>query len=191
MNNIDKFLSSLDSNHKKNILDNCKNNSDFNKFISCCVKLNISLFNNDNFNTPKNYSYLLKKMKDYKEVLVRSFGGKVMKEYEINCDNIINFINDNFKKLEIKINYIDFLINYLENEIDEGNLVSLLSNNHKICINKKINYTEDTESKKVEILDLTQEIFITSDELSSSDENCESVNLIYSQNTPFIAEYSN
>lgn len=191
--NLDKFLSSLENYHKKSIIMNCKKNSNFDKFISYCVKLNISLFNNDKNNTPKKHKYLINKFYDYKEVLVRSFGIKVIKDYSSNSDNIIRYIQENMKKLENKINYINFLINTLENIIDSDSLYSLLSNK---CENRKINYTEslintDSIEKKTEILDLTNDLFVKSDDYSSSDEKTiESVNLVYS-NTPFIAEYSN
>lgn len=190
--NLDKFLSSLDNYHKMSIISNCRENINFDKFISYCVKLNISLFNSDRVNTPKKHNLLLKKFYDYKEVLVRSFGIKIIKDYSKNSNKVMEYIKDNVNKLGNKIQYIDFLINSLENIIDSDTLYNLLSNK---CENRKINYTEsiyNSESmSKVEILDLTNDLFIKSDELSSSEENTvESVNLVYS-NTPFIAEYSN
>ena len=190
--NLDKFLSSLDTYHKKNIIENCKKNNIFDKFISYCVKLNISLFNNDKNNTPKQHKYLIKKFNDYKEVLVRSFGIKIIKDYSNNSDNIIKYIKENMNKLENKINYINFLINTLENIIDSDTLCTLLSNK---CENRRINYTEsliNSESiSKIELVDFTNDLFIKSDEYTSSDEKTvESVNLIYS-NAPYIAEYSN
>ena len=190
--NLDKFLSSLDNYHKMSIIRNCKENSNFDKFISYCVKLNISLFNNDKLNTPKKHKYLIKKFYDYKEVLVRSFGIKVIKDYNNNSNKIMEYIKDNMNKLENKINYINFLINSLENVINSESLHNLLSNK---CENRKISYTDsmlNSESvSKVEILDFTNDLFVKSEEFSSSEEKTiESVNLVYS-NTPYIAEYSN
>ena len=87
--NLDKFLFSLDNYHKKKIISNCYENSNFKKFISYCIKLNITLFNDDNYNTPKTHSYLLKKIYDLKEIIVRSFGIKIIKNYKDNSERII------------------------------------------------------------------------------------------------------
>ena len=190
--NLDKFLSPLDNYHKASIISNCKENTNFDKFIWYCVKLNIPLFNNDKSNTPKKHEYLIKKFYDYKEVLVRGFGVKIIRDYGENSIKIIDYIKENLEKLENKINYINFLINSLENIFDSEILNNLLSNK---CENRKINYTESIlnsdSNTKIELLDFTNDLFIKSEEFSSSEEkSVESVNLIYS-NTPFIAEYSN
>ena len=192
-NNLENYLSKLDNRHKNSKIHNCKKNKHFDQFISCCSKLNISLFNNDDVNSPKTHSYLIKKFKDYKELTVKSFGLKIVKDYKDNVINIIGFIKDNYKKLETKINYISLLIDILENIIDSDILLLLLKNN---VINKKINYSDNmiiNTTEKMEFVEFSQDLFIISDEFTTSDEHnsLDSVNLIYSQNTPFIAEYSN
>jgi len=193
-NNLGNYLSKLDNHHKNNIINNCNKNKSFDNFILYSSKLNITLFNNNKNNTPKSHDYLLTKFKEYKEVLVRSFGIKIVKNYNEHLHNILFYIKHNYKKLEIKINYINSLIDILENIINDKTLYLLLSNKTE---NRKINYSLDSininKKKKLEIIDFSQDLFITSDELTTSDEykqdNC--VNLVLSQNTPFIAEYSN
>lgn len=193
-NNLENYLSRLDNHHKNSIIHNCKKNNHFDQFISCSSKLNISLFNNDDTNTPKTHKYLIKKFKDYKEIIVKSFGLKIVKDYKNNMDNITKFIKINYKKLETKLNYINLLINILENIIDSDNLYLLLKSN---VFNRKINYSSDNRiintTEKMQFVEFSQDLFITSDELTTSEDNKQddSVNLIYSQNTPFIAEYSN
>ena len=192
-NNLESYLSGLDNHHKNAIIRNCKNNKYFDQFISCSAKLNISLFNNDNYNTPKTHESLIKKVKDYRELIVKSYGMKIIKEYKNNINNISTFIKNNYKKLEMKLNYIDLLISLLEKVINQKNLARLLGNN---VVNKKINYSESISinKNKMEYVDFSHDLFITSDDLTSSDDDKDelinSVNLVYS-NTPFIAEYSN
>ena len=117
-----------------------------------------------------------------------------MKDYKNNIDNITEFIKINYKKLETKLNYINLLINILENIIDSDNLYLLLKSN---VFNKKINYSSDNRiintTEKMQFVEFSQDLFITSDELTTSEDNKQddSVNLVFSQNTPFIAEYSN
>lgn len=190
-NNLESYLSKLDVHHKNSILSNCRENNDFNEFILYSSKLNISLFNNDETNTPKTHSNLIKKLKDYKEVIVKSSGLKIVKEYKDNMSNILDFIKNNYKKLETKINNINIIINILENIIDSKMLYSLLSN---VIINKKNSYSCQKIScnDNIEVVEFSHDLFITSDELSVSDEikpTIDSINLVY--NTPFIAEYSN
>jgi hypothetical protein len=111
-------------------------------------------------------------------MIVKSFGLKIAKDYKENSKDITGFIKTNLKKLEIKINYINLLLN----------------NN---IINKKINYSSDIINlntiEKMEFVEFSQDLFITSEEFSNSEESMpnDSVNLVYSQHTPFIAEYSN
>ena len=193
-NNLGNYLSKLDNHHKNNIINNCNKNKSFNNFILYSSKLNISLFNNNKTNTPKTHDFLLTKFKEYKEVLVRSFGIKIVKNYNDHSHNILHYIKYNYKKLETKINYINSLINILENIINDKILHCLLSNKIE---NRKIIYSLDSininEKKKLEIIDFSHDLFITSDELTTSDEykQSNSVNLVLRQDTPFIAEYSN
>lgn len=191
-NNLETYLSKLDNHHKNSIILNCTKNKHFDQLISCSSKLNISLFNNDDINSPKTHLYLLKKFKEYKEMIVKSFGLKIAQDYKENSNDITGFIKTNLKKLEIKINYINLLIDILENIIDSETLNLLLNNN---IINKKINYSSDfiTTNEKMEFVEFSQDLFITSEEFSNSEDSMpnDSVNLVYSQHTPFIAEYSN
>ena len=45
-NYLEKYLSNLDIHHRNTIISNCKKNKHFDEFLSCCYKLNISLFEN-------------------------------------------------------------------------------------------------------------------------------------------------
>lgn len=193
-NNLESYLSKLNTYHKNRILYNCKENNDFNEFILYSSKLNISLFDYDKFNTPRTHSYLMKKLKDYKELMIKSYGLKIVKEYKDNMVDILEFIKNHYKKLEIKINYINNLVNILETIIDSDNLNFLLGNNRNIE-DKKVNYScqKMSSNENIGIVEFSQDLFITSDELSASEENkpiIDSVNLVYNNN-PFIAEYSN
>lgn len=190
-NYLESYLSNLEVHHRNNIINNCIKNKHFDNFLSSCNKLNFSVFEGKE-NTPKDHKFLLKRIKEYKELIVKSYGLKIVKEYKKNIENIQEFIKINHKKLESKLNCIELIINILNNLIDAKVLKSLLINN---ITNKKINYTKSFtyESSKIEFVDFSHDLFITSDELSTSEDNkqIDSVNLVYSINTPFIAEYSN
>jgi len=146
---------------------------------------------------------LLKKLNELKQAYIKSFGLKVIKEYSNDVDNSINQIKDNLKKLENKIDMIDYLIytlneNYKNNKIFE--LLNcpnnkLIDDNTSIQMNYCLNNADNADNtENIEYIDIDQSLFVTSEEYSENNMSySENVELTLSINnkSPFIAEYSN
>lgn len=191
-NNLQKFLSSVDNFHKNIIIENSINNNNFNKLILACSELNIQLYDTDN--KPKSYDLFLKKIYNYQEIIIKNLGIKLVKEYENNKNNIINFLDDKINIAKEKITNTSIIIDMLSNRIDSIKFNELLT---KYVDDRKISYTENTINVKSQqtnqIINFSHDIFITSEDMSSDEEHkntSKNISIIYS-NTPYIAEYSN
>lgn len=191
-NNLQKFLSSVDNFHKNIIIENSINNNNFNKLILACSELNIQLYDTDN--KPKSYDLFLKKIYNYQEIIIKNLGIKLVKEYENNKNNIINFLDDKINIAKEKITNTSIIIDMLSNRIDSIKFNELLT---KFVDDRKISYTENTINVKSQqtnqIINFSHDIFITSEDMSSDEEHkntTKNISIVYS-NTPYIAEYSN
>lgn len=197
-NNLQKFLSSVDSFHKNIIIENSKNNINFHKLILACSELNISLYDNDN--KPKSYNLFLKKIYNFQELIMKNLGIKLVKEYENNKNNVIDFLDNKINTVRDKINNTSTIIDLLNNKIDSNKYIELLTkfvDDRKIAYTDNITYTDNVTNiqsqKTKEIIDFSHDIFITSEDISSEEDqknNKINISITYS-NTPYIAEYSN
>ena len=190
-NNLQKFLSSVDSFHKNIIIENSKNNINFHKLILACSELNISLYDTDN--KPKSYNLFLKKIYNFQELIMKNLGIKLVKEYENNKNNVIDFLDNKINTVREKINNTSTIIDLLNNKIDSNKFIELLT---KFVDDRKISYTDNNtiiqSQKTKEIIDFSHDIFITSEDISSEEDHNNKINVsITYSNTPFIAEYSN
>jgi len=179
---LDKYLSLLEDHHLTKIINLCNNNITFNTFINYCLKLNVTLFiKRNNKNIPKKLDELLEKLKELKIAYIKSFGLKIVKEYSEKEDSI-ELIYDNLKKIENKIEMIEYLIMIIETDYFNGKLYDLLNSTPETSI--------------IEYISLDDNLFISSEEYSDTLLNCNielelSINEDEDNGKIYIAEYSN
>ena len=100
---INSYLSKYPNNLKKFIVDKYNKDSILKKFIDCCVKMNIFLYEkNNNFFNFIGYENLLKKMFDLKTIYLKNFGVKIIKKISENIKTSTYELDRTYIKLKKK-----------------------------------------------------------------------------------------
>ena len=175
---LDDYLKNLNLDFKNLLLNLCKTNNDIELFLINCSKINLNIFEN---NKVYKKLILVEKIKNLKEVLIKSFGMKIFKKYS-NDENSMENIEKGLKKLKEKISLLDDIYKFIS-KYSESEFSYIFEEGYDTF---KIDYS----LKPMEILEFDPSLFITSDDYEMEKTNSM---LIYSikGKDEFIEEYSN
>lgn len=180
---MNDYLSKLPSLHRKHLLNTCKKNKTFDKFLNLAKKNNIDLFNYDKINSTKKNAKNQVKTKDEIEEVINKIKIKCIKAYGVDIvknikydDNIISLLKNKLERVENRIADLDqllFLVNFF---YDNNLLYKYLSFDKKQTIVTKIKYTENEPSSNTKRIKLDKsselsKVVIEDDSSKSSDKN--------------------
>ena len=176
---LDDYLKNLNNSFKSVVLNLCEKNYNFKLFLINCSKINLNIFENSKV---CNRSILIEKIKNFKEVIIKTFAMKTFKKYSSD-ENSIENIEKNLKKIKNKFFIIENILNFL-NQYSEIEFYNLFKN---ADINLKINYS----IKPLEVLEFDPNLFLTSDDLDSESEKNNTLIYRIKGKDKYIHEYSN
>ena len=204
---MNKYLSKLPDTHRKHLLNTCKKNKSFDKFLNLSRKNNLDLFDESygkfNVKTKETIELNINKVK---EKCIKAYGVDVVKN--VVCDEkVIDNLKEKLYKLEHRIGELDQLA-FLLNFFYENNLLyKYLSYTDRKKMVSKIIYTENESLQygggdystinfgEVSSLDKNiMELFVSSDlsdSIYESDKSKVDLTLKIDTDDEFIAEYSN
>lgn len=168
---LNKYLSKLSDKSKKIIVNKMNTEQKFKDFILNCAKLDIFIF--DKKYDILDLNLLIDKFRNLKKYFIKNFGLKICDKYCENLDKSLELIENHFNKIKLKINIVDNILKYLNNELNIINTV-------------KINYSD-----RYEFINMDESLFVISDDINDIDSNEKSISIEMNNDSPYIAEYSN
>lgn len=175
---LDDYFKNLNLDFKNLLLNLCETNKEIKLFLVNCSKINLNIFEN---NKIYKKSIILEKVKNLREILIKSFGMKIFKKYSNSSYSIEN-IENGLKKLKEKISLLEDICKFISRHSD-SEFSNIFEEGYDTF---KINYS----IKPMEVLEFDPNLFITSDDYEIEKTNSLLIYNIKGKDK-FIEEYSN